>query len=256
MILIDQLAYRSKLCSVNGEEKFVFTLLTLLFCVVSRSILLAGIVFASTGILTIYVGGIPASRYFRLLRVPLVFLALSTAAVVINISRIPLDGFAIPMGGWYLTGSIAGLTRGIRLFTTALASVSCLYFLSLSTPMPDLLEVLRRFHVPDLLLELMLLTYRYIFLLLKTASSITAAQHSRLGNHSLSATRSSLAQMAGAVFLAALKRSSAQYDAMESRCYDGTIRCLKEHYPAKPREILALILFEAGLLLITILTWR
>ena len=30
MILIDQLAYRSKLCSVNGEEKFVFTLLTLL----------------------------------------------------------------------------------------------------------------------------------------------------------------------------------------------------------------------------------
>lgn len=168
MILIDQLAYRSKLCSVNGEEKFVFTLLTLLFCVVSRSILLAGIVFASTGILTICVGGIPASRYFRLLRVPLVFLALSTAAVVINISRIPLDGFAVPMGGLYLTGSIAGLTRGIRLFTTALASVSCLYFLSLSTPMPDLLEVLRRFHVPDLLLELMLLTYRYIFLLLKT----------------------------------------------------------------------------------------
>ena len=159
MILIDQLAYRSKLCSVNGEEKFVFTLLTLLFCVVSRSILLAGIVFASTGILTICVGGIPASRYFRLLRVPLVFLALSTAAVVINISRIPLDGFAVPMGGLYLTGSIAGLTRGIRLFTTALASVSCLYFLSLSTPMPDLLEVLRRFHVPDLLLELMLLTY-------------------------------------------------------------------------------------------------
>ena len=60
MILIDQLAYRSKLCSVNGEEKFVFTLLTLLFCVVSRSILLAGIVFASTGILTsVSAGSLP-----------------------------------------------------------------------------------------------------------------------------------------------------------------------------------------------------
>lgn len=256
MILIDQLAYRSKLCSVNGEEKFIFTLMTLLFCVISRSILLAGIVFAATGILTVCIGGIPAARYFRLLRIPLAFLVLGTAAVVVNISRIPLDGFAIPAAGWYLTGTAAGLMQGLRLFATALASVSCLYFLALSTPMPELLEVLRRFHVPCLLLELMLLTYRYIFLLLKTASSITEAQHSRLGNHSLSATRSSLAQMAGAVFLAALKRSSAQYDAMESRCYDGTIRCLKEHYPAKPREILALILFEAGLLLITILTWR
>ena len=110
--------------------------------------------------------------------------------------------------------------------------------------------------VPDLLLELMLLTYRYIFLLLKTASSITAAQHSRLGNHSLSAARNSFAQMAGSVFLLSLKRSGAQYDAMESRCYDGVIRCLAEHHPAKLREILALVFFETGLLLITILTWR
>ena len=128
MILIDQLAYRSKLCSVNGEEKFIFTLMTLLFCVISRSIPLAGIVFAATGILTVCIGGIPAARYFRLLRVPLVFLVLGTAAVVVNISRIPLDGFAVPVSGWYLTGSIDGLMQGLRLFAVALASVPACTF--------------------------------------------------------------------------------------------------------------------------------
>ena len=58
---------------------------------------------------------------------------------------------------------------------------------------------------------------------------------------------------AGALFILALKRSNALYDAMESRCYDGTIRVLSKEYPAKASEITQIIVYEAVLLLVWIM---
>ena len=49
MIVIDKLCYQSKLRYENAGEKFAFAVLTLLICVVSRSIAVAGIVFVRIG---------------------------------------------------------------------------------------------------------------------------------------------------------------------------------------------------------------
>ena len=51
--------------------------------------------------------------------------------------------------------------------------------------MTDILEVLRKMRLPALLIELMMLIYRFIFLLLETASAIMTAQESRLGKPGL-----------------------------------------------------------------------
>ena len=56
MITIDKLCYNSKLRYENAGEKFAFAMITLLFCVMSRSIVVACIVLAVTGILTVYKG--------------------------------------------------------------------------------------------------------------------------------------------------------------------------------------------------------
>ena len=111
-----------------------------MLCIISHSILIACIVLAANTFLCIYKGGIPYFRYFRLMKIPLVFLLFSTLAILVNISRTPLDAFAISIGSYYITGSFQGLSHGIQLILTALASVSCLYFLSLNTPMTDILN--------------------------------------------------------------------------------------------------------------------
>lgn len=244
MIIVDKLCYYSKLRYTNASEKFAFSMLTLVACIISRSIVIAILVLAVTGILTVLGGGIPLSRYRSLMMVPIIFLLLSTVAILINISKIPLDAFAIPIGSYYITGSFAGLYRGIQLIFTALASVSCLYFLSLNTPMTDILEVLRKLHVPALILELMMLIYRYIFVLMNLASDITTSQHSRLGNVNLKTARKSFASMISSVFILSIRRSNELYDAMESRCYDGSIKVLSENHPAKKNEILLITGFE------------
>ncbi len=254
MIIVDKLCYYSKLRYTNAAGKFAFTILTLIACIISRSIVVAILVLAVTGILTVYKGRIPFSRYRSLMMVPVIFLLLSTMAILVNISRTPLDAFALPVGSYYITGSFAELHRGIQLIFTALASVSCLYFLSLNTPMTDILDVLKKLHVPPLILELMMLIYRYIFILMNLASDITVSQHSRLGNVNLRAARKSFADMISSVFILSIRRSSELYDAMESRCYDGTIQVLSENHPAKRREILLIAAFE--IILYAIILWQ
>ena len=58
--------------------------------------------------------------------------------------------------------------------------------------------------------------------------------------------------MVSVLFVRSLKKSGALYDAMESRCYDGTIHVLTENYPPKKAEIFLILLFEILLLLLTI----
>ena len=247
MIVIDKLCYNSRLRYVNAGEKFIFAVLTLLACVISRSIAVACIVLAVTGILTVKKGGIPFPRYLHFMTVPLVFLFFSTLAIVLNFSRTPLDLFAWKIGSVWLTGSRASLLYAIQLILTALASVSCLYFLSFNTPMPDILNVLRVMRCPRIIIELMLLIYRYIFVLLEIASNLRTAQNSRLGNKDYRTSLKSFGALASALFIRAIKKSNALYDAMESRCYDGTIRVLNETYPPAGKEIAAIVLFELAL---------
>lgn len=252
MIVVDKLCYRSKLRYVNAGEKFVFSMVTLLFCIISRSFLIAAIAFFVNGFLVVKKGGISFGRYIRLLAVPFTFLILSTLAVIVNISRVPLDAYAVPVGTFFITGSRESLWFGMQLIGTAMASVSCLYFLSLNTTMTDILDVLNQLHCPEIMIELMMLIYRFIFVLMETASSIMVSQKSRLGNRNLKISIQSFGQMGAGLFIRALRRSNALYDAMESRCYDGKIKVLSVQHPVKKKEVIMIILYEFILLAVWI----
>ena len=65
----------------------------------------------------------------------------------------------------------------------------------------------------------------------------------------------SFGSMGAVLFIRAMKRSNALYDAMEARGYDGKIRVLRKNYPAKAKEIAGIVLFEAVLLMLTVLSW-
>lgn len=250
MIVIDKICYHSNLRYVNACEKTAFAVFTLLICVISRSTVIAGIVLAALGFLTVLKGGTPFFRYLKLLTIPLAFLAMSTIAIILNFSSTPLDAFAIPLGTFYITSSYSSLSFGIQLIATALASVSCLYFLALSTPVPDFLMTLRKIHVPELMIELMLLIYRFIFVLMDLSSSINTAQDSRLGNRNFRTSCKSFGALCSVLLVRAFQKSNRLYDAMESRCYDGKIQVLTEECPVKKNEVAWIVVFELLLIVI------
>ena len=83
--------------------------------------------------------------------------------------------------------------------------------------------VLKVIHCPSLIIELILLIYRFIFILENTASSIHTAQKCRLSETNYRTLLSAWSQMLAVLFVLALKRSRAIYNAMEARCYDGRL---------------------------------
>lgn len=228
----------------------LYTVVTLSICIISRSILGALFVLGSNYILTVVIGRIGGARYLKMMMAPVVFLLLSTAALLVNVSRQPLDGYAITLGSFYLTGSKESLFLAVQLIVTSLASVSCLYFLSLSTPMTDMIYILEKIYCPRLLTELMLLIYRFIFLLIEIASAIYISQNSRLGYRNLKRGISSFGQMGSALFIQSLKKSRHIYAAMEARGYHGEIRVLYEEKSIRLKEVGAIIIYESILILI------
>lgn len=253
MILIDSLSYSSKLRYKNPEEKVAFAMLSLVICVVSRSVLAALMILAVNSYLIVQKGGIPFLHYLKYLSVPLAFLTLSTLTIFINVSKAPLDGYAVPVGGYYLTSSMEGLGRGGSLMITALSAVSCLYFLSMNTPVTEICEVLKRMHCPMTFVELMLLTYRFIFILAEVAGAVLTAQKARLGNRDLRTSAESFGKMISILFVRALKKSAHLYDAMEARCYDGELRMLREGTPCVRREVIWIACYE--MLLLGVAIW-
>lgn len=243
MILIDKLSYTSKLRYHNECIKLIFTILAILFCVVSRSISIAIITLLINTILTVLIGKIPLSYYIKLMLVPFAFLFLSTLAIIVSISPLPLSSFAIPFFSNYITIGVNSCMLALQLMITALASVSCLYFLSLNTPMTYILNALKIFHCPSLMIELMLLIYRFIFILLDISSALHLAQLSRLGNKNFRTSCKCIGQLMAILFVRAFKKSSVLYDSMESRCYNGTIHVLSESHPVKWHELILLLLY-------------
>ena len=253
MLEIDKLCYTSKLRYVNAGEKCFFSLASVILCIVSRSVPAALLLLIASTYLTVRRGGISIKRWLRYMTLPLTFLLLGTGAILVNISRTPLDAFALPAGSLYLTGSRAGVLQAAQLILTALSSVSALFFLSFNTPMTDILGVLKACRLPRLLIELMMLTYRFIFLLLENASAMLLSQDARLGNRDLRTAFRSRGMLASMLFIRAMRQAGSLYDAMEARCYDGQIRVLEEQRSPRGREILSIAVFVAGLLLLALL---
>ena len=227
-VSIDLHAQRSRLNSWSPGLKVCFSLASALICIAADSVAVSLFLLVSMSLLTVCAGKTPVHYYLSLLSIPVVFIILGTAAILFEVSPLPLGLLDLSMGSWYLSVTAAGQARALGLLCKALGAVSCLYFLSLSTPMHLIIAVLRRVKVPGVVVELMYLIYRYIFIMLDTQAQMADAARSRLGyGHWYTALKTMLTSSFLLLFLS-LRRATECFAAMESRCYDGEIRFLED----------------------------
>ncbi len=236
MILIDKLAYSSAIRHKSPFLKSAFSVGTLLICVSARSFVISLVVLVMMGCVTIFFSRTSPSHYIKLMIAPFAFLALGTVAIAVNLTDTPMDLLNLPIGSKYIAVSWFSMLYALRLIIVSLASVSCLYFLILTTPMMDLFYVMKKLRCPSLIIEIMMLTYRYIFVLFEMASSIMTAQNCRLGNISAKSAINGMGNMLSVILIRAMQKANALFDAMESRCYDGQIRVLYENQTPTIKE--------------------
>jgi len=254
MINIDKYAYSSKLKKINPMEKFVFAILTLIVCLFADRLPVSIAVFLIMGVATLKFSGTPKKVYFKLLLVPMAFLIIGVLTITINFSKDPsIFFFKVHILNTFIGVSKYGLYKALGLFFKVLGSVSCLYFLSLSTPMVDILSVLEKLKVPKLMIEMMGLVYKFIFILLDTANTMFTAQNSRLGYMNLRSGYRSLGALASTLFIRSFKRANDLYISLESRGYDGELTVLQEPYKKSGKIYIAAIVINVILIVIALM---
>lgn len=231
MLSIDVCAHQSRLLGWNAGGKLLFTAVMLFFTISVDSALTALAVFGITTLLTLAGGRVKPHIYLSCLTLPLGFLLLGSLTVAFELLQEPAGGWGVPLFGMYLTVTESGRREAALLICRSAGAVGCLLFLSLSTPVGELIAVFRKLRIPAVVTELMYLIYRYIFILLDAAFAMQQAAESRLGYRTLRTGLRSYTRIASSLLSASFRRASENFDAMEARCYDGEIRFLARKKP-------------------------
>lgn len=253
MLLIDKLSYASSLRKLSPELKTYLSLGTLLFCVISQSIWIGMLSFLVMGGLILFWSKTPFRYYLKALCVPFVFIILTTFAFFLEISIHPVGDMRIKFFGIYLCLFFSSIEKGIQVFVTVMGAISCMYFLSFTTPMTDFLVMLQKLRVSKILIELMLLIYRFVFLIFDIVGAIHLAQVCRLGNKDFKTSLSSMGQMLATTLVRSLRKSESLYLSMEARGYDGVLRVLMPEFEFKRECLIGAITFHSCLLILGIL---
>ena len=125
----------------------------------------------------------------------------------------------------------------IRHAARSLAALSAMLFLALSTPMTDLIALLRRLKVPETLLEIMVLCYRMLFVFSEAVRDTRTAQAARLGYATPALALRSLGSLTANLTLQIWQRSRDLHVAAQSRNNDSALRFLEAEYANSRRDL-------------------
>ncbi|KOP22731.1 cobalt transporter [Hapalosiphon sp. MRB220] len=254
-IQIDTLAYTNRLCWLPPEQKLTFATVMLIFAAFAHPFVQIMIALWMS-IWTVVYAGIPSKIYLKLIYVATFFWLTSLPALIINgieISHVNLiendSIIGLAFGNYYLYISHHGALQGLTILTRALASICCLYFIVLTIPFTTLLQTLRRIGCPGIITELLLLMYRFIFVLLNTASELWIAQQARGGYRTFATGMRSLALLIGQL----LKRTIENYRqvslSLESRGFNGELRVWHPHRYHQSKRYTIEAIFGCALLI-------
>ncbi len=229
---IDSIAYHSKITWIDPKAKLCFALISLCFCIGCRGILTGAFILLVTSGATLYFAQLSLRRYLHFLSIPLGFLLVGTLTIFVSVypaEEALLAGISI--GRSQIGISAQSLEEGLRLCSTALGAVGSMYFLSFNTPMTSLFALFRKSPLPEIVVSLMELIYRYVFVLWEEAATMKTAQEARLGYQGIRRSIASLGTLTGTLFFRAYQRCDRIYSALESRGYQGgDLEALQEEY--------------------------
>lgn len=206
---IDTLAYQNSLRFVSPVWKFGLAVVLIILSVLSQPIVQV-VIFIWMILWILWYARIPWKPYLILLGTSLLFYLVSMPALLLeieythHISRESLFSFQIFDWTFYVTEK--GFNLAYSIFFRALASLSCLFFILFTIPFLEVLQVMKKLKLPQILIELSLVMYRFIFLLIDTAFGMLVAQQARGGHGSFSQKMRDFALLLGHLFAHTMQR--------------------------------------------------
>ncbi|MCX6651873.1 MAG: cobalt ECF transporter T component CbiQ [Methanomassiliicoccales archaeon] len=115
----------------------------------------------------------------------------------------------------------AGLNLAMMVFLRALAGVSVMLFFATSTPIPHFACALRQMRIPRYIIELVILVYRYSFLLFEQLEVMYVAANCRLGFRGTRNKLRTTGKLAVGLFIRSLEVADRSQIALYCRNFKG-----------------------------------
>lgn len=244
-MLIEQSAYSNRWRQVAPGAKGLFALCGLVAAFAAAAPATACGIALLLCLTTLLGAGVPLVRYLRVVFPALLFLAASSLSLLLSLHGTGDGGIAVQFAH-------AGLDRAAQVCGRSLAGLTALLFLALTTPLTDLIALLRRLKAPEAFLDIMVLCYRMLFVFTESAHAIRTAQASRLGYGTASRSLRSLGTLVAAITLQVWQRSLALHQAALARNNDGPFRFLEPSFPAAGRQLAVACGAGAGLIVLAV----
>jgi len=240
-MLIETAAYASRWRPVAPTAKALFALCGIgAAWIAHRPPMLAALA-CLLAVSALLLARVPLRTYLALAMAPIGFLLLSCVAMLAAVDA---------SGNWGWHGASPELVA--RTALRSLTVLAALLGLVLTTPMPDLIHLLRRVRTPELLLDLMVLCYRMLFVLRQAWDDGVQAQRARLGYRGFAHAWRSMGLLAGQMAVQVWQRASALQMAADARGYSGALRFLPAVFPQARAQTMRAAF--AGLLLLALAT--
>ncbi|MBF0487271.1 MAG: cobalt ECF transporter T component CbiQ [Nitrospirae bacterium] len=225
----DRFAYSNALRDVHPVEKLVFSFSCMVITLISGSTVVHLTVFMIMAGAVLFLARIPLGYYVGIMFKAFVFVCLGSVAVAYG---------AVDLHG------------AVFVFFRTFAAISCFYFLILTTPAADILLVLRKIHVPSIIVELMGLTYRFIFVFMDITQKTRTAQSSRLGYDGIKNSYRSMGISISSLFARMLRQADYLNTALESRGFTGELNVMQRVFKSSAVNIAAITVIDIFLIVI------
>lgn len=224
MLSIDLVANTNRLTKYDAMGKFILSMAMLLASIILENTIFnicLSIVFL---LIIVFIAKISLKYYLKLLMIPITFILLSVIAILLTeVSRSLASDilFSVSIYKYQIGVTIYTFEMARSIVFRSIGSISCVYFLVLSTPSNQIIKVFKKLKFPIEFIELYMLCYRFIFILLDEIRIITTAQELRFGYSNLKIAYRSFSTLVGIVFIRTYDRYLSMQVCLELKLYDG-----------------------------------
>lgn len=217
---IDYIAHNNELRNMNSAVKCIVALFFLIFALVINSPIISIILTIIIGIVLLFIAKVPYKFFLKFISIPFGFAFINCIFIALFFGT---GTVLFDTGIFGIVIREDALSLAIYTFFRTLACFSALSFLSLTTPIAEILYILERVKIPKIFIQLSLLMYTTIFVFLEQVKIMTNAQKTRMGYNGYKNSFRSLGFLASNLFFKSLDKSEQLQHALDSRGYTGEL---------------------------------
>lgn len=229
-------------------EKFSFFVAFLLGSLLTQNSMVPFLVVVFTSVFFLY-QGLSLKALLQIAALPMSFMFVAVLSIICIISTESFEAiYLAKIGGYYIGFSDLSLDKGIYIMGKAMGAMFAFYFLILTCPIDEIEYLLRKMKVPDLLIELFVLSFRFITILLAFSKQCYLSQKKRMAYRSFSSSIGALGMLVSSVLIKSLVHADFSHHALMSRGYCGEMVFRETHEPFIYRRLIVPLLLMISLL--------